>query len=105
MTLSQWLYNAVVVREVLTLNCDYFRLNGGWERRLYEICGQQERWIVNLELLRKKARSTAPLWKFRQMLPRIIRRSEIPDYRVSYESEIRPGDICPLLVFRVRPWK
>ena len=27
-TLSEWLYNAIVAREVLTLNRDYFRLGG-----------------------------------------------------------------------------
>mgnify|MGYP001308345528 CR=1 FL=1 len=36
-TLSEWLYNAVAAREVLTLNRDYFRLGGALERRLYEL--------------------------------------------------------------------
>ncbi len=58
MTLSEWLYNAVAAREVLTLNRDYFRLDGGLERRLYELarkhCGQQTKWAVRMELLHKK---------------------------------------------------
>jgi len=36
-TLNQWLYNAVLAREVLTLDRDYLCLDGGLERRLYEI--------------------------------------------------------------------
>src|SRR4029453_1853269 len=36
--LSDWLYRAVTNLEVLTLHRDYFRLDGGIERRLYELC-------------------------------------------------------------------
>lgn len=54
LTLSEWLYNAVAAREVLTLSRDYFRLDGGVERRLYELarkhCGQQTKWAVGMEL-------------------------------------------------------
>jgi hypothetical protein len=32
-TLSEWLYNAIAAREVLTLNRDYFRLGGALEPR------------------------------------------------------------------------
>ena len=45
--LSDWLYDAIVGREVLTLSRDYFRLSGGLERRLYELarkhCGYQSK--------------------------------------------------------------
>jgi plasmid replication initiation protein len=45
LTLNEWLYNAVLGREVLTLNRKYFQLDGGLERRLYELarkhCGHQ----------------------------------------------------------------
>ena len=56
--LSDWLYNAVLGSEVLTVNRDYFRLRGGLERRLYELarkhCGNQSRWSISTELLHKK---------------------------------------------------
>jgi Replication initiator protein A len=32
--LNEWLFNAKMAREILTLNRDYFRLGGGLERRL-----------------------------------------------------------------------
>ena len=47
-TLSDWLYQAVISRNVLTLNRDYFRLRKPLERRLYELarkhCGKQRYW-------------------------------------------------------------
>jgi plasmid replication initiation protein len=61
-TLSEWLYNAVVAREVLTLNRNYFRLDGGLERCLYELapkhCGHQSKWTIGMELLHKKTGSS-----------------------------------------------
>jgi plasmid replication initiation protein len=61
--LSDWLYNAILGREVLTLNRHYFRLSGGLERRLYELarkhCGHQVKWTIGVDLLHKKTGSTA----------------------------------------------
>jgi plasmid replication initiation protein len=89
--LNQWLYNAIVAREVLTLNRDYFRLSGGLERRLYELgrkhCGQQPKWTVSLELLHKKSGSTGPVKRFREMVKKVAMRDGLPDYRVRYDGE------------------
>ena len=45
-TLSDWLYRAVLGRSVLTLSRDYFRLRKPLERRVYELarkhCGRQQ---------------------------------------------------------------
>jgi plasmid replication initiation protein len=90
-TLNEWLYNAIVAREVLTLNRDYFRLSGGLERRLYELgrkhCGQQPKWIVSLELLHKKSGSTGPVKRFREMVKKVVIRDSLPDYRLRYDGE------------------
>ena len=90
-TLNQWLYNAVLAREVLTLDRDYFRLDGGLERRLYEIgrkhCGRQSRWTVSIELLHKKSGSRAVLWKFREMLKRVAAADVLPNYKIQYDPE------------------
>ena len=44
-TLSEWLFRAVLSKSVLTLNRDYFRLRKPLERRIYELarkhCGRQ----------------------------------------------------------------
>src|SRR5215472_1882533 len=89
-TLNEWLYNAIVAREVLTLNRDYFRLDGGLERRLYELarkhCGNQAKWLIGLELLHKKSGSAGPLKRFRELLKRIASSDTLPDYRMSYDA-------------------
>jgi plasmid replication initiation protein len=91
MTLSEWLYNATIGREVLTLNRDYFRLDGGLERRLYEIArkhwGRQPKWTVSIDLLHKKSGSQATLKKFRELLKRAAGNDALPDYRIRYNHE------------------
>ena len=90
-TLSEWLYNAIAAREVLTLNRDYFRLGGALERRLYELarkhCGNQARWAVRVELLHRKSGSASPLKRFRHEVKRIAVGDDLPEYRMNYESD------------------
>jgi plasmid replication initiation protein len=89
--LSDWLYNAILGREVLTLSRDYFRLFGGLERRLYELarkhCGYQAKWAIGVDLLHKKTGSTATLRKFRELLRRTAETDALPDYRIRYDPE------------------
>ena len=91
LTLSEWLYRAVTAREVLTLSREYFRLDGGLERRLYELarkhCGQQANWIVGLDLLHKKSGSSAVLWKFRQLMKQVAADNRLPEYALTYKAE------------------
>ena len=92
-TLSDWIYQAVLNRSVLTLNRDYFGLRRPLERRIYELarkhCGQQRHWRVSVETLLKKSGSTSPRRVFRAMLREIIARDGLPDYRLEEE----PGDM------------
>jgi len=90
--LNEWLYNAVLGREVLTLNREYFRLDSGLERRLYELarkhCGRQETgWAIGLDLLHHKAGCAAPLREFRRMVRRVADRGGLPDYHVRHDPE------------------
>ena len=89
-TLNKWLYNALLAREVLTLNRDYFRLSGGLERRLYELarkhCGNQAKWKIGMELLHKKSGSRATLIKFRELLKRVVAANCLPDYGLIYDA-------------------
>ncbi|MBV8360238.1 MAG: replication initiator protein A [Deltaproteobacteria bacterium] len=91
LTLNEWLYNATLGREILTLNRDYFRLDGGLERRLYELarkhCGQQAQWTISLSVLHTKSGSGAPLKKFRQHIKSIVSKNALPDYMLSYQME------------------
>lgn len=91
MTLSDWLYNAVLATEVLTLNRDYFRLRKPLERRVYELarkhCGNQPQWKIGLPLLHKKTGSSSPLKMFRHHLKAIAQSNHLPDYIVRYCAE------------------
>lgn len=86
--LSDWLYNAINAKEVLTINRDYFGLRKPLERRLYEIArkhvGQQGLWEIGIEALRDKCGSTvARLRQFRGELEKIIEADTLPDYRLT----------------------
>ena len=92
-TLSDWLYRAVLSKSVLTLNRAYFSLRRPLERRLYELarkhCGRQPSWRVSVEVLCLKSGSTSPRRVFRAMLREILKADTIPDYLLTEE----PGDI------------
>jgi plasmid replication initiation protein len=92
-TLSDWLFRAVLAKSVLTLNRDYFSLRKPLERRTYELarkhCGRQPEWRVSVETLHKKAGSVAPLRVFRAALRRMIQDGQMLDYTMSEQ----PGDL------------
>src|SRR5690349_22862339 len=94
-TLSDWVFNAVVGREVLTLHRDYFRLRKPLERRMYELarkhCGQQDEWVISLALLKKKCGSASDEYEFRRLVSVICeedaQHSHMPDYAVRIEGD------------------
>lgn len=92
-TLSEWLYRAVLAKSVLTLSRDYFRLRKPLERRVYELarkhCGRQPDWRVSLATLHKKAGSTAPIRVFRAAIRRMIAENHLPGYLLTEEE----GDV------------
>lgn len=100
-TLSEWLYRAVLSKSVLTLNRAYFSLRRPLERRLYELarkhCGRQPEWRVSVQTLCKKSGSASPRRVFRAMLREIIRDARIPDYTLTEE----PGDIICIRPVRI----
>jgi plasmid replication initiation protein len=110
--LPDWIYNAIVANELLTINQDYFLLRKPLERRIYELarkhCGHDKEFKINLSKLHKKIGTTAPLFKFRASIREIIKTNRLPDYRVSMECDIvtftsrrkpmnRPNAPLPLL--------
>jgi hypothetical protein len=90
-TLSDWVFNAVEGREVLTLHRGYFRLRKPLERRMYELarkhCGKQDQWVISLELLKKKCGSASQIWEFERLVGNICdedaKHHHMPDYSVS----------------------
>lgn len=85
-TLSEWLYRAVLAKSVLTISRDYFRLRKPLERRVYELarkhCGRQPEWKVGLEVLHLKSGSASPIRVFRKMIRDMIEADTLPDYRL-----------------------
>ncbi len=89
-TLSEWLYSAIMAKSVLTLSRGYFQLRRPLERRLYELarkhCGRQPEWRVSLEVLQKKAGSNSPRRVFRAMVRDVIKDGHIPDYTLTLDE-------------------
>ena len=92
--LSDWVFNAIRSKEVLTLHRDYFRLRKPLERRIYELarkhCGAQREWRIGLGLLQKKCGSNSTAREFRRLVLNIVREDHahdhMPDYRVTYDE-------------------
>jgi len=90
-TLSEWFYNSILGREMLSINKKYFLLRKPLERRLYEIarkhCGNQMEFKIGLAKLFDKSGSSGSLRLFRSNLNnRIIKDNHIPDYKYALAS-------------------
>lgn len=89
-TLSDWVFNAIEAKEVLTLHRDYFRLRKPIERRVYELarkhCGQQPEFRIGLAKLHQKSGSQSPQKRFRQMVKHLAEHDHLPDYHVRYQA-------------------
>lgn len=100
-TLSEWLYRAVLGKAVLTLSRDYFRLRKPLERRIYELarkhCGRQKSWCVSVDTLLKKSGSASPRRVFRKMIRDMIAAAHLPDYDMAEE----PGDLIRFTLRRM----
>lgn len=90
--LSDWMFNAIMGKEVLTIHEDYFRLRKPLERRVYEIarkhCGQQSEWSITLELLQKKCGSKGESREFRRVVRKLVQHDHLPDYHVTMTQDI-----------------
>jgi hypothetical protein len=99
--LSDWLFEAAMAQEVLTLSRRYFQLAKPLERRLYEIArkhvGQQSEFRIGLEKLQAKCGSQSTLKEFKRLLQTIladdVEHDHLPDYSFTLNGtmvEIRP---------------
>lgn len=94
-TLSDWVFNAVRSREVLTLHRNYFRLRKPLERRMYELarkhCGKQDDWVISLDLLQKKTGSVCSEYEFRRLVSGICEEDQanhhMPDYAIALDGD------------------
>ena len=90
-TLSDWVFNAIREKEVLTLHEDYFRLRKPLERRVYEIarkyCGKDKKKKMSLDILLTKTGSKSLMKKFRFNMNEMEKTNHLPDYKISIEGE------------------
>ncbi len=90
-TLSKWLYNAIISQEVLTISPDYFKIRKPLERRLYEIArkhvGKQKEWSITIDSLRKKCGSVRELRKFKSDLKSLCTSNNLPEYTYKVDDE------------------
>jgi len=90
-TLSDWVFDAIRERQVLTLHPDYFRLRKPIERRVYELarkhCGQDPSKVLNVSTLHKKSGSRGHIDKFRFVLKSLAVNDHLPDYALEYLSD------------------
>lgn len=95
--LSDWTFNAVRSKEVLTLSREYFRLRKPIERRLYDLarkhCGMQREWRISLVLLQEKCGSSSTLRLFRQQVRKIADEDSVHGYFPEYAVEIDKRDM------------
>ena len=89
--LSDWLYRAILNHEVLTLDREYFQLDGGLERRVYELCrkhcGNQRSWAIGLEVLYKKSGARSPIRNFRGAIKKLAQSDHLPGYRLKFAND------------------
>ena len=91
-SLSDWFYNSLIAKEVLTIDRDYFRLRKPLERRLYEIsrkhCGRKRKpWQIGLDKLHMKSGSTSNINHFRGTVKELVKSNHLPEYSLSFDLE------------------
>ena len=92
--LSDWVFNAIKAKEVLTLHRDYFRLRKPLERRIYELarkhCGMKGEWRISLDLLQKKCGSSSTSREFKRLISNIVTQDcehgHMPDYAITLDG-------------------
>lgn len=88
--ISEWIFNSIRRKSVLTLHRDYFRLRKPIERRVYEIarkmCGARPKFEIGLEKLLKRTGARTELKRFRHTLRDIATHNHLPDYEVLYDE-------------------
>jgi plasmid replication initiation protein len=89
--LSDWVFNAIKSKEVLTMHRGYFLISKPLARRIYQLgrkhCGQQAGWAVSLKVLHEKSGSTGSLKLFRGYVKGIAEAGDLPDYDLIFDED------------------
>jgi len=101
--LSDWVFNAINAREVLTLHRNYFRLRKPLERRIYEIaarkhCGYKSEWTIGLAKLREKCGAHSTEKEFKRLVTKIVEEDTAHGHMPDYSLHLADNK----MVFRTR---
>lgn len=90
--ISEWVFNSINSRQILSINPAYFLLEKPLEKRLYEIArkhvGAQPKWKIRMDKLKEKTGSRSDIYEFTRMLKDIQLADRIPDYRITINDKI-----------------
>lgn len=96
-TISEWLYKALLNFEVLTIHESYFQLSRPIDRCLYALarkhCGAKALWKINIDLLADKVGTRQQRFKFRDELRKTIKSDVLPEYRMALDTAAKPDDV------------
>lgn len=88
--ISEWIFNSIRRKSVLTLHRDYFPLRKPIEWRVHEIarkmCGARPKFEIGLEKLLKRTGARTELKRFRHTFREIATHNHLPDYEVIYDE-------------------
>lgn len=89
--ICDWLFNAIVVeKRVLSMDPDYFALESGLERKVYQIIrahlGNKTFWHIGLDRLHEKTGSSSQKKRFNYEMRQMIERDPFPEWAL-YLSE------------------
>ena len=95
--LSEWIYNAFLHFEVMSIDRRYFGLRMPLERRLYELArkhlGSKMIWAADIVGLQQKCGSKQSLTHYRAEIRKIIQRDLLPDYHMGLDTSVKPHRI------------
>lgn len=90
-TISEWMFNSILGKEILTISKDYFSIRGALDRRIYELarkhCGKQKEWRIDIEKLKKKCGSYSSDRYFKFMVKEIVEKNILPDYQIDMSEK------------------
>ena len=109
-TISDWVFNAIEAKEVLTYSPKYFRLRKPLERRFYDLarkhCGQKENWSISTKKLKNKSGSTSSMGEFNRLLENIStddkEHNHMPDYSIRYALDRNENENKNIVEFKNR---
>ena len=102
--ISEHLFASITNNRILTYNRDYFKLRSPYNRRMYELCrkhcGNQSYWEIGLETLYSKFGVKSDLREFRRKIKKLIKKQDIPDYCLQYNTAKETGTIEKVIVYK-----